>query len=85
MYKVIAHKRALKFYRALDKKIASRIDAAVERLREDPFRHRNIRKLRGEFTGSYRYRVSDIRIVYSVDVEDKVIYIEVIERRSKIY
>lgn len=85
MYKVIAHRRALRFYRSLDKKTASRIDRVVEKLRKGPFSHRNIRKLRGEFAGSYRYRMGDIRIIYSVDTKKKVINIEVMEKRGKVY
>jgi len=54
MYKVLAHRKALKFYRKLDKKIASRIDTVIERLRKDPFSYKNIRRLSGKFAGSYR-------------------------------
>jgi len=85
MYKVTAHRRALKFYRSLDKKMASRIDGVVEGLRKDSFSYRNIRKLKGEFAGSYRYIMRDIRIIYNVDTEKRVINIKVMERRGKVY
>ncbi len=69
MYKVLAHRKALKFYRKLDKKTASRIDTVIERFRKDPFSHKNIKVLSGKFAGSYRYRMGNIRIIYSVDAK----------------
>ena len=85
MYKVLAYRKALKFYKSLDKKTAPRIDIAIERLRRNPFSHKNIKKLSGEFAGSYRYRMGNIRIIYSVNTKENTIYIEVIERRGKVY
>lgn len=85
MYKVLAHRKALRFYRSLDKKTASRIDVVIEKLRKGPFNHKNIKRLSGKFAGSYRYRMGNIRIIYSVDTKKNTIYIEVIGRRGKVY
>lgn len=43
-------------------------------LRQNPFFGLNIKKLKGEFSGIYRYRVSDYRLFYTVE-KDKVLVI----------
>jgi len=45
----------------------------------------NIKKLSGELKGSYRLRTGDMRIIYSVDEEQNIVYIEVIGFRGDIY
>jgi mRNA interferase RelE/StbE len=69
----------------LDDKGARIINRCFETLSENPFYHPNIKKLHGEFEGSYRYRIGDLRIIYSVDNEKKVIFIELVVQRGKAY
>jgi mRNA interferase RelE/StbE len=51
----------------------------------NPFFGLNIKKLKGEFEGIYRYRVGKIRIFYSIDIENKMIFILNIDFRKDIY
>lgn len=77
--------RAEKFYSSADNKTTRILNRCFEILRRGPFHHANIKKLHGEFEGSYRYRSGSLRIIYSVDEEEKVIYIEVITDRGRSY
>jgi len=51
-------------YRKIYKKIR---DYVYPRLRLNPFFGNNIKKLKGEFEGVYRYRIGDYRLFYQVE------------------
>ena len=40
-------------------------------LKTDPRSHPNIKQLKGDLAGYYRYRVGDYRVVYDIDDEQK--------------
>ena len=44
-----------------------------------------LKSLSGELQGSYRMRVGDIRIVYSIDEAAKTVFVEVIGFRGDVY
>jgi len=85
MYKVELSRKAARFYQKTDTVTARRLNVALAKLSQDPFKHYNIKRLRGELEGSYRLRVGDIRIVYSVDDQENIVYIEVIRFRGDVY
>ncbi len=85
MYEVDLSRKAAKFYQKADTATVRRLNAAFERLAKDPLHHYNIKPLCGELQGSYRLRVGDIRIVYSVDDSVKIVHIEVIGCRGDVY
>ena len=61
------------------------LNRCLEIIAKGPFSHANIKKLHGEFEGSYRYRSGSLRIVYSVNKEEKIVYIEIITDRGMSY
>lgn len=85
MYKPILHKKASKYYQSLDTKATRRINKAIEKMIKNPFEGSHIKKLRGRLKGKYRYKVGSLRIVYSINKEEKVIYIEAIGPRGDVY
>ncbi len=85
MYKVSSHKKAVKYYVSLDDKAARRINKAIEAMSNNPFEGAHIKKLRGTHEGKYRYAVGDLRIVYRINEEEKIILIEAIGPRGNIY
>ncbi|MDY6974155.1 MAG: type II toxin-antitoxin system RelE/ParE family toxin [Thermodesulfobacteriota bacterium] len=85
MYKIELSRKSAKFYQKADTAIVKRLNLAFSRLAEDPFQRYNIKKLSGELKGSYRLRLGDMRIIYSVDEEKNIIYIEVIGFRGDVY
>jgi mRNA interferase RelE/StbE len=85
MYRPFFFKKAAKYYESLDNNTARRINKAVEKMIENPGGGPHIRKLTGQYQGKYRYAVGDLRIVYQVDSEKKIIWIEAIGPRGDIY
>jgi len=43
-------------------------------LRKNPYFGKNIKKLKGEFEGVYRYRIGDVRIFYKVDEKEIIVF-----------
>ena len=85
MFEIEFSKKAEKFYRSADEKTVRILNRCLELMTKEPFYHANIKKLHGEFEGSYRYRSGSLRIVYSVNKEEQIIYIEVITDRGMSY
>jgi len=85
MYKAQPHKRAAKYYKSLDAKTAKRINRAVEKIMENPREGQHIKKLMGEHEGKYRYEVGDLRIIYRILEDEKIVLIEAIGPRGDIY
>ena len=85
MYEIELSKKAAKFYRKADAATARRLNAAFDRLAEDPLRHYSIKPLSGHLQGSYRMRIGNIRVIYSVDDAVRIVSIEVIGFRGDVY
>ena len=43
-------------------------------LKENPYFGNNIRKLKGKYDRFYRYRLGDYRLIYSIDENEKLVY-----------
>ena len=85
MYKVKIHKSATKYYARLDSKSKERVNKAIAEIANKPFDSTKVKRLKGRLEGKYRYAVANLRIIYSVDEEEKTIYIEAIGPRGDIY
>lgn len=85
MYEIEFSKKAAKFYQKADTVTVRRLNTSLDRLAEDPFHQTNVKPLAAELQGSYRLRVGNIRIVYSVDDAAQIVYIEVMGFRGDIY
>jgi len=85
MYKVLPHKRAVKYYESLDDKTATRINKAIDRISENPHEGQSIKKLSGRLEGKYRYKIGDLRIIYRINESGKTVLIEAVGPRGDIY
>ena len=77
--------KAQTHYNNLDTNMTRRINAAIERLTQNPFFGPNIAKLKGYHTRRYRYRVGDYRIIYEVDTQHQKCIVMSISTRGKSY
>ncbi len=74
MYRVQLSSEAEQFYASANLPLAKKLARCFERLQEDPRNHPNIKPLKGNFAGYYRYRVGDYRVVYYIeDNKDNVV------------
>ncbi len=54
-------------------------------LQKSPHVGPNIKKLKGEFSFAYRYRIGRYRIIYVIDDEEKTVYLTNIQHRRDVY
>lgn len=72
-------------YNRLDARMTRRVDAAIDTLMQNPFFGPNIKKLKGEHAGQYRYRVGSYRIIYSIDTQRYQCIVSGIHPRGRAY
>ena len=82
-YKIAFARSARKELQALSHSIAGRILSKIELLALNP-RPSGCKKLRGH-SGLWRIRISDYRVIYSIDDDKLIIDISVIRHRSEAY
>ena len=85
MFEVKLTLQAERAYRHLDASVRERVDRVLKRFEAGNFRHRNIRALRGYYAGSLRYRLGKWRIVFRVDYEKNLVWVEAITTRGGAY
>jgi mRNA interferase RelE/StbE len=85
MYRIEFARKAAKFYKRVDAITAKRLNKIFKGLEEGPFSQPNTKYLQAELSGSYRIRMGNIRIIYSVNDTNKIVYIEVIGSRGDVY
>ena len=76
---------AEKAYCRANTALAKKLAKCLARLEESPRFHPNVKALKGDYSGYYRYRVGDYRVVYSVDDRARIVNIIVIAHRSRVY
>jgi len=70
----------------LDAKIYTKIKNIVyPQLKKNPFYGTNIKKLKGEYEGVYRYRLGNYRLFYIIDNEKVIVIITTISHRQDAY
>jgi len=70
----------------LDAKIYTKVvNIVYPQLRENPFYGTNIKKLKGEFEGYYRYRIGSYRLFYLIDNDKIIVAIVDLKHRQNAY
>ena len=72
--------RALKFLNKLQKDIALRIWNKVDQIKQNPFRF--LEHYEGDY---YKLRIGDYRALIDIDFKNKIIYVETLDKRGRIY
>ena len=85
MYKVVLYKEAVKFYEKVTDNLRRRINVAIDSIAKNPYHNTHIKKLRGELSHMYRYRVGAARILYEIHEDIKTVRIKMIEIRGSAY
>ncbi len=85
MYRLKFYKQVARYYKKLDIKKQRRINTAIDEIIKNPFEGYHIKKLKGRLEGKYRYNLDGLRVIYYVDVNKKIIYVEAIGPRGDVY
>jgi mRNA interferase RelE/StbE len=85
MYEVELSREAQRFYQGCDRHVAKKLARCFAALETDPRAGNNVKPLKGQLSGSYRYRVGDLRVVYTIDDDASAVFITTIAKRSDVY
>lgn len=84
MYEVRLSRRALRYYNRVDASTARRLNKCFQSLEGNPFGGGDIKPLEG-MRGVYRFRVGNLRVVYEVDIPQRVVRVNTILPRGEAY
>jgi mRNA interferase RelE/StbE len=85
MYEVLLQPDAQEIYAKADKALDKKITRCLEQLEQTPLLHPNIKALKGDLVGYYRYRIGDYRVIYLVEEELVQVLVITIIHRSDAY
>lgn len=85
MYEVVLSVQTQKIYASADQVLAKKIARCFEQLEQSPRYHPNIKPLKGDLAGYYRYRIGDHRVIYQVDDETNQVFVSTIVHRREAY
>ncbi len=85
MFEVRLTREAEHAYRRVDASTRARLDAVLTRLEQGDLRNPSVRALKGQLEGSFRWRVGGWRVVFSVDRDASVVWVEAISTRGDAY
>ncbi len=80
-YEVLLHPNVAKFLESLPKDISERIREKLKKLKEYPFDYLE------HYAGDdfYKLRIGDYRALIDVDIKNRVVFVRVLDHRSRIY
>ena len=85
-FKIAETKSFKKTKQKIDAKLYGKIRTIVyPQLKNNPFFGANIKKLKGEFDGVYRYRVGSYRLFYTVDNDRVIVFVIDLKKRKDAY
>lgn len=86
-WKIEVKPTAEKQYLKLDKTTRGRIKKALKELEleQNPLLNHNVRPLIGQLKGDYRLRVGDWRLLFTPDINEKIIHVYAILPRGDAY
>jgi mRNA interferase RelE/StbE len=85
MYKVELSREAQQFYDRCDKPLARKLARCFQSLERNPREGNNVKPLKGKLAGSYRYRIGDLRVVYTINDRSVTVFVITIAKRSDVY
>ncbi len=85
MYRLVIHRRAARYLRRLPEEQQTRIKRMLEQLQNDPVNSSGIRKMVGDWQGYRRVRVGNLRIIFWIDEDEQVVYVDHIGPRGDVY
>ena len=74
------HPKSRKFLRKIPSNESERIVKKIKKIRENPFRY--LEHFEGDY---YKLRIGYYRALIDVDFKNKILFIQVLDKRSRIY
>jgi mRNA interferase RelE/StbE len=85
MYTVVVHRRAVRYLKKLPQDQQTRIKYVLDEMGNDPFGLSDVKNMVGDWAGYQRVRVGSTRIIFWVDKDKKIVYVDHIGPRGDVY
>jgi len=86
VFEVFWSKKAEREYNRFDEITKKRFSKMISVLERSPtYSGKSIKKLKGDLEGLYKYRIGSLRIIYTIDVDKKEVYIVTVDNRGDVY
>lgn len=85
MYEILLTNEAQHFYAKADPVLVRKLNRCFQYLQNDPYRHPNIKRLKGPLAGHLCYRVGDWRVIYQVREQEQKVIVVLVVHRSEAY
>jgi len=85
MYRVVVHRRAAHYLQRLPRAQRERLQFLLSDLALEPVRRPDAKPMVGEWKGYYRIRVGDMRIIFWLDTQEMMVYVDHIGPRGDVY
>jgi mRNA interferase RelE/StbE len=85
MYRVELSQEAQRFFDRSDKPVARKLARCFQSVEKNPREGNNVKALKGRLAGSYRYRIGDLRVVYTINDQSVTVFVITIANRSDVY
>ena len=85
-FQIAETKEFEKNIKKLDSKVYKKIKNIVyPQLKKNPFYGINVKKLKGDYEGVYRYRLGNYRLFYVIDNDKVIVIVTTISHRQSAY
>jgi len=85
MYRVELSRETQRFFERCGPAIARKLARCFAALERNPRAGNNVKALKGHWAGSYRYRLGDLRVVYTINDQAVAVFVITIAKRSDVY
>ena len=85
MYRIVVHKRAANYLRGLSAPERERLKLALAALATDPSGISDVKAMAGQWAGYFRMRQGNKRILFWIDRENSIVYVDHIGPRGDVY
>jgi len=81
----VLHRRVQRYARKLPEDLKEKVKESLAKLAEDPDNYSGAIKMAGQWQGYRRIRIGNLRVIYSYQTEEGVIYVDYLGPRGEIY
>jgi mRNA interferase RelE/StbE len=85
MPKLLVHRRAARYIERMDARIKAQLVAKMEELARNPVGMPSVKPMAGEWSGFFRLRHGDLRVIYFHDRPNDTIVIAHVGPRGDVY
>ena len=82
---LVLHRRVQRYARRLPADLKEKVKESLAKLAEDPDNYPGAKTMAGQWQGYCRIRIGNLRVIYSYQAAEAIIYVDYLGPRGEIY